>query len=48
MEDMREYFSQLDAVAASQPMPPEFKGWSAKVRPKNFPPLRPTYPESRP
>ncbi|CAM9921763.1 unnamed protein product, partial [Phaeothamnion confervicola] len=31
MEDMTEYFSQLDAVVASQPMPAEYAGWTATV-----------------
>jgi Zinc-ribbon len=31
MEDMREYFSQLDDVVAAQPMPEEFSTWRAKV-----------------
>ncbi|CAM9282159.1 unnamed protein product [Ectocarpus sp. 12 AP-2014] len=31
MEDMREYFSQMDAVVASQPMPEAYAGWKTKV-----------------
>ncbi|KAG5186259.1 zinc ion binding protein [Tribonema minus] len=31
MEDMTEYFGQLDAVVAAQPMPPEYAGRRAKV-----------------
>jgi Zinc-ribbon len=39
MEDMREYFSQLDDVVAAQPMPEEFSTWRAKVS-SNFRPKR--------
>ncbi|CAM9778753.1 unnamed protein product [Chrysoparadoxa australica] len=31
MEDMTEYFSQLDGVVAAQPMPPEFSDWKAII-----------------
>eukprot|EP00903_Cladosiphon_okamuranus_P018703 g17216.t1 len=31
MEDMTEYFSQMDSMVASQPMPVEYSGWKVKV-----------------
>ncbi|CAM9556797.1 unnamed protein product [Discosporangium mesarthrocarpum] len=31
MDDMQEYFSQMDAVVASQPMPDEYSDWKSKV-----------------